>query len=56
MRVAKKKPRKNPAPQRLSAEEAFELGEVSVAALRERVPKQRYDAALAAGLHALTLP
>ena len=26
------------------------------AALRERVPKQRYDAALAAGPHALTLP
>ena len=52
----KKKPRNNPAPRRLSAEEADTLGYVSVAALRERVPKQRYDAALAAGPHALTLP
>ena len=49
-----KKPRKNPAFRRLSAEEADKLGCVSVAALRERVPKQRYDAALAAGLHTLT--
>ncbi len=52
----RKKPRKNPASRRLSAEEADELGSVSVAALRERIPKQRYDAALAAGPHALTLP
>ena len=52
----RKKPRKNPAPRRLSAKQADKLGYVSVAALRERVPKQRYDAALAAGPHALTLP
>ena len=41
----RKKPRKNPAPRRLSAKEADKLGEVRVATLRERVPRQKYDAA-----------
>ena len=51
-----KKPRIAPISKLFPSQELMKLGEARAAALRERVPKQRYDAALAARLFVLAAP
>ncbi len=53
---SKKKRRTSPIPRRLSEEEVQKLGQVRVGMRRERVAKQRCDAASALRANALTAP